>query len=127
MRNEEVVLPVVDEQLVAGKRTVETGAVQVRKRIERRVRTVEAPLIQEAVEVRRVPVNKEVGEMPRIVETGDEIVIPVVEEELVVSRRLILKEEVHLIRRRTATRTRQEVTLTSEKAEVVRVNRGCVK
>ena len=120
-------LPVVDEQLVVGKRTVETGAVQVRKRIERRVRTVEAPLIQEAVEVRRVPVNKEVGEMPRIVETGDEIVIPVVEEELVVSRRLILKEEVHLIRRRTATRTRQEVTLTSEKAEVVRVNRGRVK
>ena len=62
--------------------------------------------------------------MPRIVETGDEIVIPVVEEELVVTKRLVLKEEVHVIRRRTKTRTRQEVTLAQEKAEVVRVNRG---
>ena len=91
--------------------------------MQQRVKTVEAPLIQEAVEVRRVPVNKEVSEMPRVVETGDEIVIPVVEEEIVVSKRLILKEEVHVIpgaqKPGRARRSRAR-----ERAEVVRVNRG---
>lgn len=121
---EEIVVPVADEELEIGKRIVETGAVQVRKHVQERLKTVEAPLIQEVVDVRRVPVNREVQEMPAVRETEDEIVIPVVEEELVVAKRLILKEEIHVIRRRTKSRVRRQVTVGRESAEVVRVNRG---
>ncbi len=121
VKREEMVVPVVDEELDVERRTTETGAVQVRKHVEQRVKTVEAPVIHEAVDVRRVPINREIAEMPRVRETGEEIVIPVVEEELVVTKRLILKEEVHVIRRRAKTRTRQQVTVARETAEVVRV------
>lgn len=123
-RRESAVVPVLEEKLVVGKRAVETGAVQVRKRVRERVERVDVPLLRETVDVKRIPINKEVREMPRVRETADEIIIPVVEEEVIVTKRLILKEEVRLTRRRTSTRERQDVTLRSEDAEVVRVKRA---
>ena len=56
----------------------------------------------ESVEVTRVPVNREIDTAPSIRTEGDVTIIPVVEEVIVVEKRLVLKEEIHL--RRTVTR-----------------------
>jgi uncharacterized protein (TIGR02271 family) len=63
-----------------------------------------------------------ITDLPEAREEGDTLVIPVVEEELVVTKRLVLKEEIHLVKRRTTERSNQQVTLHSEHAEIARVD-----
>jgi len=119
---EEVVVPVIEEELDASTRAVRTGSVRIDKHVEKRIRKVEAPLIHENVEVRRVPVNRVVERAPKMQRNGDTVIIPVVEEELVVTKRLVLKEEIHLITHRTRDRSIQEVELNRESAEVRRLD-----
>jgi len=119
---EDVVIPVIEEELVAGAVPVKTGSVRVDKHVERRIRTVETPLLHEEVEVRRVAVNRVITESPGVRKNGDVTIIPVVEEKLVITKQLVLREEIHLIRRRTKDRAVQDVTLEREWAEVHRLD-----
>ncbi len=95
---DETVLPVVEERLTFGTRRVVTGRVRVRVLTESRDEPVSAELLGETVEVVRVPVGREVAEVPQMRVEGDVTILPVVEEVLVVERRLVLREEVHLRR-----------------------------
>jgi len=119
---DEVVIPVIEEEIAAGVKAVKTGAVRVDKHVEKRIRKLQTPLLHEDVEVRRVPVNREVNEAPRVRKKGDTVIVPVVEEELVVTKRLVLKEEIHLIKRLTKDRFVKEVELNRERAEVHRLD-----
>jgi uncharacterized protein (TIGR02271 family) len=116
-----LVVPVIGEEIVAGTKQVKTGAVRVDKHIERRFRTIEAPLLQEQVEVRRVPVNRVVSEAPGVRKNGDTLIIPVIEEELVITKRLVVREEIHLVTRRKRGRFVKEVAVDRERAEVHRL------
>src|SRR4051812_34320856 len=107
---EETIIPVIEEEVVAGSVPVKTGSVRVDKHVERRIRKVETPLLHEEVEVRRIPVNRVVTEAPVARRKGDVTIIPVVEEQLVITKKLVLKEEIHLIKHRTRDRSIQEVT-----------------
>jgi uncharacterized protein (TIGR02271 family) len=120
--SEELVLPVIEEEIAAGVKAVKTGSVRVDKHVEKRLRKVEGPLLHEDVEVRRVPVNRVVTEPPAVRRKGDTVIVPVVEEELVVTKRLVLKEEIHLIKRRTKDRFVKEVEVNRERAEVHRLD-----
>lgn len=97
----DAVLPLAEERLVVGTRRVVSGRVRLRVVTEVRDEPVTADLRGETVEVTRVPVDREVDAMPVTRVEGDVTIVPVVEEVLVVERRLVLREEVHL--RRTAT------------------------
>jgi stress response protein YsnF len=76
--------------------------VTVRTTTEISEEVARATLEGETVEVTRVPVNREIDVAPSIRTEGDVTIIPVVEEVVVVEKRLVLKEEIHL--RRTVTR-----------------------
>jgi uncharacterized protein (TIGR02271 family) len=115
-------VPIVDEEVVAKKRTVKTGSVRVQKYVDERVEKVSMPVFRETVEVRRVPVNRVVESVPEMRTDGGTTIIPVVEEELVVTKRLILKEEIYVTKRRTRENATQEVTLGKERAEVMRMD-----
>jgi uncharacterized protein (TIGR02271 family) len=119
---EETVIPVIEEEVVAGARPVKTGSVRVDKHVEKRIRRLETPLLHEDVEVRRVPVNRVVSEAPAVRKKGDTVIVPVVEEELIVTKRLILKEEIHLVKHHTKDRFVKEVELNRERAEVHRLD-----
>jgi len=121
-QREDVVIPMIEEEVEAGAVPVKTGSVRVDKHVEKRIRTIETPLLHESVEVKRVPVNREVREVPAVRRAGDTIIVPVVEEELVVTKRLVLKEEIHLVKRRTKDRVQQKVELERERAEVKRLD-----
>ena len=120
--HEETVIPVVEEELQAEAVPVKTGSVRVEKEIEKRIRTIQAALIHEEVEVRRVPLNRVVHEIPAVRKKGDTVIVPVVEEEIVVTKRLVLKEEVHLIKRRTKDRFKKNVELDRERAVIHRLD-----
>jgi len=120
--SEEILVPVIEEDVTAGAKPIKTGAVRVDKHVEKRLRTIETPLMHENIEIRRVPVNRVVTETPGIRKQGEMTIIPVVEEELVISKRLIVREEIHVIRHRTKDRFVKEVTLNRESAEVHRLD-----
>ena len=61
-------------------------------------------LFSEEADVRRVPVNRVITEIPQTRQEGDVTIVPVVEEVLVVEKRLLLKEEIHIERKRAPVR-----------------------
>jgi uncharacterized protein (TIGR02271 family) len=119
---DEVVVPVIEEEIDTGVRAVKTGSVRVDKKVEKRVRRVSAPMLHEDVEIRRVPINRVVDVAPKSRRQGNTVIVPVVEEELVVTKRLVLKEEIHLVKRRTRDRVVKEVEVGRERARVRRLD-----
>jgi uncharacterized protein (TIGR02271 family) len=112
------VLPVLEEQLDIRKVAMETGAVRVRKIVHEETRTVDMELMQEEVSITRVPVNKVVEDKFHPRQEGDTLVIPIFKE--VVTRHLVLVEEVRITTRRSPETSTQQVTLKREEAVVER-------
>ena len=121
-RKHQAVVPVIQEELKVGKRVVESGRVQIIKRVELRDQIVDEPLLGDEVEVKRVAVNRPVERIVRPRQVGNTLIIPIMEEVLVVQKKLILKEELHVRRRQTQTRRPQRVTLRAERAEIKRID-----
>ena len=84
----------VEEELRAGTREREAGAVNVRKRVVTERQRMEVPTRREEVIVDRVPVEGEVAAEAEIGE--EEVRVPVTEEEGVVEKRPVAKEEVRI-------------------------------
>jgi uncharacterized protein (TIGR02271 family) len=82
-----------EEELAAGTREREAGQVKVRKQVHTEREQLRVPKRHEEVSVERVPVNEE-GTGAEIGE--NEISMPVVEEEVVVDKRPVVKEEVRI-------------------------------
>lgn len=117
-------LEVSEEQLEVGKREIETGRVHIARRVVQRQETVDVPLMREEVEIRRVPVNRPVDAPVAVRQEGGVTIVSVLEEVLVVSKQLVLKEELHISRRQSEVHEPQEVTLLSEQVEVTRTESG---
>ena len=113
-RSAETVIPLVEETLSVGKREVETGRVRFSTTITERVETVDEPLFKTEVEIKRVAVGQFVDAPPAVRYEQDVMIIPVMEEVLVVEKRLRVKEEVYVSQKREEYRSPQQVTLRSE-------------
>jgi uncharacterized protein (TIGR02271 family) len=116
------VIPVIEEVLDVQKRRVETGGVRINKKVSEREERIDEPVWQEEVDVRRVAINRVVdGPAPESRTEGDVMIVPVLEEVVVVKKQLVLKEELHITRRRIAERDSRTVTLRREEATVERI------
>jgi stress response protein YsnF len=115
-------LVLTEETAIIDKRRVETGRVRVRLRTESVEETARAELEGEAVEVTRVPIGRLVDAAPPFRTEGDVTVISIVEEVLVIEKRLNLKEEVHIRRRTTRETVETPVMLRRQHAEVERID-----
>jgi uncharacterized protein (TIGR02271 family) len=83
---------------------------------------VDEPLLREEVTVERAAINQIVNEPVPVRYEGDTMIVPVLEEILVVEKRLVLKEEIRITRQRVEQREPQRVTLRSEEVIVERVD-----
>lgn len=119
--DEKFVIPVIQEEAFLDKRVVETGKVRISKRISEREETIDEPLFREEVSVERIPVNKYVDQMPQVRHEGDVMIIPVVQEQLVMQKRLVLVEELRVRKQVIETHQPQSVTLRREDVEVTRI------
>jgi uncharacterized protein (TIGR02271 family) len=118
------VVPVIAEELDVQKRVVETGKVRITKVVHERQTCVDAPLVCEEVEVTRVPIQRVVdGPIPVRYE-DDMVIVSILEEVLVVEKRLMLKEELHIRTHHVETHQPQHITLRSEEAHVERLSGG---
>lgn len=118
---DELTIPVVAEELTLETTRVARGRVRVRKRIETREETVDTPVVHEEIVVEHVPVNRLVEDRaPEVREEDGVLIIPLIEELLVVEKRLMVREEIRVSRRRTTTSSPQTVQLRREVVDVER-------
>jgi uncharacterized protein (TIGR02271 family) len=110
----------VEEQLEVGTREVDRGRVRIRTKVDTREELVEAALRQDDVAVERVPIGRLLDAVPAVREEDGVLIVPVLEERLVVTKQLFLKEEVRVSSRTRLETVRQPVLLRSERVELSR-------
>jgi uncharacterized protein (TIGR02271 family) len=118
--NEMNVIPVIHEEVVFDKRVVETGKVRISKYIREFEEVVDEPLFREEVAVERVPINQFVEARPAVRQEGDTMIIPVVQEQIFVEKRLVLVEELHVRKQVVEAHQPQRVILRKEEVDIKR-------
>ena len=84
-----------EEEASAGTVQRDAGSMNVKKTVRTEQEEVRVPRRREEVEVERIPVNREASESEGAFDE-EEVVIQVFEEEVVVSKRVVLKEEIRI-------------------------------
>lgn len=114
------VVSLVEETARIDKRVIETGRVRVSTRTEVIEETLRESLRSDAVAVTRVPIDRVIADgdpLPQVRTEDGITIIPVLEEILVVEKRLVLKEELHL--RQTSSVEDVEVPVTVRRQHAV--------
>jgi uncharacterized protein (TIGR02271 family) len=107
-----------EERLVAHKTMEQVGEVVVRTEVEEVPGRLEVEALREEVEVEHVPVGQVVSERRDPWEEDGVLIVPVYEEQLVVTKRLVLREQLRVRRVRAAEWQLFEQTLRRERAVV---------
>jgi uncharacterized protein (TIGR02271 family) len=116
-------IPVVAEQLAVGTRTVDTGrGVRIHKTVIEQPVTIDERLVRDEVEIKHVAVDRIVAleEAPTTRHEGDTMIVPILEEVLVVERRVRIKEELHITRIQREETHREAVVLKAEQVSIER-------
>lgn len=111
-----IVVPLVEETLSVDKEWVQAGKVIIRKEVTTRTQEVPVEILHEELDVQRVQVNRALleGEHAESRQEGDTLIIPVVDEELVVTKRYVVREELRVTKRKVAEQQQVSDTVRSE-------------
>ena len=115
------VIPIVEEQALVLKRKTPTEGVRVRTVVREDEALIDEPVVRETVEVERVPLDRWVDGPVPVRQEGDTTIITLLEEVVVVERRLRATEEIRITRRRDAGQHSETVTLRHEEAVIERL------
>ena len=107
-----------EEELHAGVRESEAGSMNVKKSVRTEREAVRVPKRREEVGIERVPIEGEAREASEAQIGEDEVVVQVFEEEVVVTKRVVLKEEIRLRKRVVEEDEVIEVDLRKEEVEI---------
>lgn len=99
---DEVRIPLLEEAVVVGKQRRATGKVTVSTEVTTENLIARETLDRRTADVKRVPHGIEVDHEPQVREENGVLIVPVVEERLVIEKRLFLVEELHIIREHTS-------------------------
>ena len=108
------------EDVVVDRQAVPGDTVRVETVTQLREQRVDVALMHERIDIVHVPVGRFVDQVPEMRQEGDLTIMPVVEEVLVMERRLRLVEEVHIRRLDQIEHRVETVTLRSQNAKVTR-------
>jgi uncharacterized protein (TIGR02271 family) len=118
----ETVLPLAAETLRVEKRLRETGRVRVSLQTETVEEVVRHALMSRDIDIERVLVGRQVEAVPPVRQEGGVLIVPVVEEVLVVEKRLVLREEIHLKLNDTIENTEEVMKRRVQRAVVERLS-----
>jgi uncharacterized protein (TIGR02271 family) len=114
-----VVIPVIEEIASIDKQVVTTGKIRIEKQVQENNETAEVNLLHDEYTIKRVVRNEYVDEgAPQVRYEGDTLIIPVVKEVMV--KRLLLVEEVHVIKEVVPTTEQVNVPLRKETVTITR-------
>ncbi len=117
---EELVVPLAEEYLDVDKQWVKSGEVIVHKSLHTETQTLPIEIGYEEVQIDRVPVNRPLkeGESVEPKWEGDVMVLPVIEEEIVVTKRQVVREELRIYRRRMVRQESVSGTVRKEQIDI---------
>lgn len=120
--NDETRLTRSEEELDISKRTVQSGEVEIHKHVETEHVSRPVTVTREVVTVQRrtIPADRAAAGATDIQDTGDEIRIPIVEEEVVVETRPVVKEELVIRKHAVKSDETVEADLRKERIDVDR-------
>jgi uncharacterized protein (TIGR02271 family) len=114
-------IPAMEENLRLGIKQVQTGKVRAIKKVHEEDLIVTGPVVNDEIQIERIPLNQYVEVAPPPVRyEGETMIIPVVEEEVVVQTRLKIVEEVRITRKKVETTVEKPITLRREEVVVKR-------
>lgn len=114
-----VAVPVLREEVAVTTRVVDTGrGVRVTRSVAEEPAEVREQLWHEELDVQRVAVDRVVAEAPPSRYEGDVLVVPVLEEILVIEKRFRIKEELRITRIRKQQEYRETIALRVEDVHV---------
>lgn len=116
--SDELRVPIIEEEAHLTKVDVLREHVRVQTSSEERHAVVRENISREDIDITRVPKNEEVASAPSVRIEGDVTIVPVLEERLVVEKRLFLVEELHLRRTKTVDEIAIPTTLRSTRVEI---------
>ena len=117
---DETRIPIVEERARISKRVVEGDLVRIRSSVAMRIEQLSEQLTREDVVIERVTVDREIDALPEIRQENDVLIIPVVEERLIVEKRWVLTEELHVRKQRRTDVVDIPVTLRSSEVTIER-------
>jgi len=119
----ELIIPIVEEQLRVEHREVVDGIVRITLGVQSAPQTVTEALYHEQVQVEHVPLNRVIETIPQVryEDDGNTMVIPVVEEEVIVTKRYILREEIRVTKQIAQTEHTEQVALRRQTVNVERL------
>jgi uncharacterized protein (TIGR02271 family) len=115
------VIPVIEEFIKVEKKEIESGRIQIKKKINEEEKIISIPLVHNEFNVERIQMERPIDTAPSpIIYEGDTIIIPVVREEVMVKKQLVLMEEIRITKRKVETLHKQTVTLRKEEVVIER-------
>jgi uncharacterized protein (TIGR02271 family) len=116
-------IDVIQEQAFVDKQIIEKARVRVTKNVKEEKENIDVDVAHEEVEVTKIPVNKYVDTAPEVRFEGNTTIIPVLKEVLVIEKKMLLVEEVHITKRTVNNRKQETVSLLKEEVTVERLNK----
>ncbi len=114
----DLVIPAIEESVSVTRRVRETGKVKITKSARYEDEVIEATEMHEEIEVKRFAKNQVLDKPATAREEGNVTIIPVMEEVAIVTKKWVLREEIHLIRHVEKSQKPQTVTLRKERVNV---------
>ena len=111
-------LNVLQEQVNIDKETVVSGKVVIRKNVQEENEMITVPVSHEEVKIKKVAINKYVDTAPEIRYEGETTIIPVIKEVLIVEKKLLLVEEVHVTKNVVTQTTEHTIPVRKEEVSV---------
>lgn len=122
--NNDIVVPVVREDLHVEAQPIETGSVRVTKCVVGEDKVVEQQLRKERVEVERVKVDRLVDGPQEPYRSGNTLIVPVMAQVAHVDKQWVVTEEIRITKYQESEMARQTVTVGHEEARVERLNKS---
>jgi len=124
-KHESKVIPVIEEKLRIDKEKVETGKFIITKKVHEEEVTENVSVTEDKVTIDRKEINQYVDSAPPATrQEGNSTIISVVKEVLVVEKKLMLVEEIHVTKHQTESTTPVKDTLRKEEVKVTKSDDG---
>ena len=113
-------VPIIEETISVDKVAVQTDAVRVHTFVDQREVLIEDVAERGVLKVERISIDRAVDVAPLPRQEGATTIISLVEERVVVEKRLFVVEEIHVTREQTQERVAIPVTLRTTRATIER-------
>ena len=121
-------IPVIEENLRIGTKLVETGKVNISKKVTREDFSVEVPVTSEEIVIEKKEINQFIQDVPPVTrQEGDTTIMSVFKEVLVVEKKIMLVEEIHITKKIIESTVTASDTLRKEEVIINRTSTGFYK